>query len=385
MRSGFEALHRICSQSEVKFHSPRGTSGISFADEKDASEIDFKELESLDIFNRKSLSETQTSTFLAVPRDPQNVFIGANLEDLISNGLNDCELPKSFYLVGERFGRFGEESFGEQPARFSELNLCGELMVRLRHLADNHDTSGSLVFLRLRKLLISPKISIADFTAACRVSSSLSRLVKMISCDEFTETKQDIFRSCLIEEFASNGNGPSISFGTLLTRVASLENRYDTDLQIYINEHGFERLRDSAVERKVSLGSKIENLVVSIEAFSLTIPPAIYLVAEKAVSNKGFGKFFEFSTNTLLLVSSIIFFILMVIAHVRHLGLNKDIGEDIKKVRSDFVERAGESYREIIGSIFDPLERRLIWARWLSLARAGLGAFPAIIVLFKIL
>lgn len=384
MRVGIEALHRICCDYAVKLESPRDTEGISFINENAASKVDFSKLDSLDIFNRKSLSESKHSTFLVVPREPQNIFVAADIEDLITNGLNDCALPNCFYLVSDKFGGLDGEFFGDSPARFDELKLCGELMERLKHFADNRDTSGSLVFLRLRKLLIRPQFSFADFNSVCRVSPSLRRLVQMISCEEFTETKQDIFRSCLIEEFASNGMGPVISFGTILTRVASLENRYETDLQIYIREHGFERLRDSAVERKIGLGAKIESLIVSVEAFSLTIPPAIYVVAEKADSSKGFGKLLDFSTNTLLLVSSVLFFGLMVVAHFRHLRLIEDIGEDIETVRSDFVERSGESFQDSIKNIFAPLERRLDWAKCLSWARAALGALPMIIILCKI-
>lgn len=308
-------------------------------------------------------------TQVKVTRDRRS-FVAEKFDDFLTAGCEGLVKPDQFRIITGRGPELDEN--------LSFLDECLAFKAALDLLAD-HSESGAWIFLQIRKLVVRRTISAQDFGLAKGKREVLKRAVSFLADASSEHARSEIFRGALISEFKAGRGGPVTTFGDVIARIDDVCERAETDFALYVHEHGFERLKDEVLARKLATGEKIDKVVSTMEAIGLTIPPAVYAAAKEVNRGAGLGLHqFPSTTNAVLFGAALLFGFLMLCAFLRQRALIADLKRDCDTAEESFKERAGESdeNKKRIAEIYKPLTSRLQWSLVFSWIRLVLSFLP---------
>lgn len=367
----FEALKELCLEAPRRKWLHDAPDGPILIVQGSFSNELLTRLEAEGLF-RTRISEAPGETRFKVPRE-RGSFVAKDLEDFLSEGCRDLRVPDSHFIV--------EQSEVQQVEDFAFLEECLDFKKHLDALS-SHSEAGAWIFLQIKKLIVRRELSLPDFRAAQSQQVSLKKAIAFLSDTSAEHARSEIFRGALISEFKVGRGGPATTFGDVVSRIDAVFERVETDFALYVHEHGFEKLKDEALARKVDTAVKIDKVVSTMEAIGLTIPPAVYGAAKEVERGGGIDLFqLPPDSNSILTYASLLFALLMFFAFLRQLMLIKDLRSDCKAAEEGFKERAGESdeHRRRIEELYKPLKSRLSWSCWFSWIRMVLAFLPLVV------
>lgn len=366
----FEALKEACLMAESVRWIEDDPSGPLLVVKGDLSDGAISRLEEEMVY-RTSKGSHPGEVRLRVPRE-KSAFVARNFRDFLSEGCRDLELPSKFYILQ------GEESDLNDNLQF--LEECLSFKSDMDALA-SHVEMGAWIFLQIKKVVIRLELSPEEFSLGKEKRIHLGKIRAFLSDTSAEHARVEIFKGALITEFRSGRGGPVTTFGEVLSRIDAVQERVETDFALYVHEHGFERLKDEALARKIDTGLKIDKVVSTMEAIGLTIPPAIYVAAKEVERGKGIDLLqLPLSGNAVLTYAAILFAALMFAAFLRQLMLISDLRSDCNSAEESFRERAGQSdeHRGRISKLYKPLRSRLNWSCGFSWIRMLLAFLPLV-------
>ncbi len=317
---------------------------------------------------RGDLTEVPDGTFVEVRfRDisGNNKLVVSDITYLLQfqNGFFLCAPPQEYYLVAEKYAP-GDSVV---PERVGDYLRVPRLLKFLKSVADAEIDRGGrlyLVFLSGKKLDIPVIYSASDL---CTVPSlaMIEELEESVLSKPHQQTKSELFKRALTRRLQDVAE--SKRFSRVLAGFDELRKSFNADLDHFLSEFDFERLREQFEQKRLEYVLKINAAIGDLVSKLLAIPIAQGIVAAQFKADATHAM-----SNLALMVGSLIFTMIGVVLVLGHSNSLREIKREVVREELDARSRYPDLHKRIHNCYSSVLWR----ARWFA---------PSIVVLALVL
>lgn len=329
------------------------------------------------LFDRRDPGEAPLGPLrFKVPRLAETFVVARNLEDLLSVVGTFEKAPAAYILVDAQEAPRGVQAYcsnqapNESPADARRYQDAVRLWGLIKGRAEHTDLeTNSLLFFGLRQTKLAPGFSSEDL----KVEVFVSEIADFILSTDAPKVRAQIFASTL-SEFLRDQT-PSTAFAYLLRTSEHFSRRLREGLAMHLAEHSPEKLALEGQKSALEFSEKLEKVVSGLETKSLAIPIALLLTVKDLQVGGGWT-----TTNTMLLVSVLLFAITMTLVHLSQRSILRVLGASAENITQSLRSRGLEEKNPVLTEVFAGLKKRRKLAQWASAIMCGAAWIPVVVL-----
>ena len=276
-----------------------------------------------------------------------------DFDDLFKTTRAVFEEPVAYYVIKARYGR-GDEPVPNTIGQYHSLLTAMEIFRKAASYVD--ETQRELVFLGTEKMVVPLLFDKADLKPV--LVNDSTRLVALFADPLHADQKFTILANA-IQELAGSIRERS-RFAHILRNLDLLCDKLEIGYRLFASSFSYSKIRNDVETARVDFVGKIHKTIVDIQGQLLGIPVATIVVASQLKVARSCGA--EFWTNLTVLLGSIIFVLLLILAVTNQWKTLTVIGSEVERQRT----RLEDDYEDISAQfidIFDDLRARIAWHR----------------------
>ncbi len=275
--------------------------------------------------------------------------------------------PTSYFVVDGHYAS-GDEPAPEPLIRYRALLT---VVAVLRQAATYvGETERELVFIDDEKIVVPVLFEAADLPAT--LEDNAARLQRVFGDPLHGDEKTGLVSAAVIE--AVRGLRRAERFRHLVANLDRVCEEVEKGYRLFVSSFSYSKIRKEIETARLDYVGKIHRTLVDIQGQLLGIPVATIVVASQLKTPEGCG--LAFWTNAAVILGAWIFVGLLLLAVLNQQHTLAAIGKEIEGQRGR-LDRDHAAVRDDFVGMFDDLDGRLAWHRWvlrIVLAVALLGA-----------
>lgn len=299
----------------------------------------------------ESLPDGTTVEFEFVDLSGNSKLVIQNLAELLKfqGGQFQSGPPDEYYLVDEKFATDDQNV----PERVASYLRMPRLLKFLRDVADAELPTGSqskLIFLAGKKLEIPINYDASDVRNV-PPEAEIEDFHESIQSKPQSGHKKELLKRVLIRTLQDVPENQR--FARMLASFAELRRSFGADLDHYLSEFDFEKLRDQFERKRLDYMLKINATVGELLSKILAIPIAQGLVVSQLKPDNGFA-------NVALIIGSGIFTLIGMVLVVSHSHTLREVRREVTREREE-TQAKYPKLHERIDSAYKAVQRRAGW------------------------